>query len=299
MDGQDKETQSRRENAYTYIVECADGTWYTGWTNRLMERIRKHNSGKGAKYTHPRRPVRLIYAERHDTKQEAMRREYAIKQLTREEKGRLAGVAARPDKETVKRMGKLYYLMGKSASGKDMIYERLREIPSLQLKPLVIYTTRPRREGETDGVEYHFTDEAHLKRLQEEGRIIELRQYHTTQGIWSYFTAKDESLDLESGDYLGIGTLESYRALRDYFGKETVVPLYIEVSDGLRLERALKREKKQKEPDYEELCRRFLADQEDFSEEILKSLQIGRRFNNDGDREECIDEIAAYILSGT
>ena len=71
---------------YTYIVKCADSTLYTGWTNDLDKRIKAHNSGKGAKYTKTRRPVKLVYYEEHETKNEAMSREYAIKHLTRKEK---------------------------------------------------------------------------------------------------------------------------------------------------------------------------------------------------------------------
>ena len=71
---------------YTYIVKCADSTLYTGWTNDLNKRIKAHNSGKGAKYTKTRRPVKLVYYEEHETKNEAMSREYAIKHLTRKEK---------------------------------------------------------------------------------------------------------------------------------------------------------------------------------------------------------------------
>lgn len=76
---------------YTYIVECADGTLYTGWTNDLDKRLAAHNSGKGAKYTSTRRPVRMVYAEAHEDKREAQRREYRIKQLTRAEKLSLIG----------------------------------------------------------------------------------------------------------------------------------------------------------------------------------------------------------------
>lgn len=74
---------------YTYIVECKDKTLYTGWTNHLQKRIKTHNDGKGAKYTKSRLPVRLVYYEVYKTKQEAMRREYEIKQLTREQKKKL------------------------------------------------------------------------------------------------------------------------------------------------------------------------------------------------------------------
>lgn len=71
---------------YTYILRCADDTYYTGWTNHLEERVKAHNTGKGAKYTKCRTPVELAYFEEFETKEEAMRREFAIKQLTRKQK---------------------------------------------------------------------------------------------------------------------------------------------------------------------------------------------------------------------
>lgn len=74
---------------YTYIVECSDGTLYTGWTNNLEKRLEAHNAGKGAKYTKTRRPVKLVYLEQFETKEEAMSREYHIKQLSRKEKMKL------------------------------------------------------------------------------------------------------------------------------------------------------------------------------------------------------------------
>lgn len=73
-------------NNYVYILECADGTYYTGWTTCLGRRIEEHNSGKGAKYTRGRGPVKIVYHEAFETKEEAMSREYAIKKLTRKEK---------------------------------------------------------------------------------------------------------------------------------------------------------------------------------------------------------------------
>ena len=74
---------------YTYIVECSDGTLYTGWTNNLEKRLEAHNAGKGAKYTKTRRPVKLVYQEQFETREEAMSREYHIKQLSRKEKMKL------------------------------------------------------------------------------------------------------------------------------------------------------------------------------------------------------------------
>lgn len=87
----DKETKEKK--AFTYIVECADGSLYTGWTNDLDKRMERHNSGTGAKYTRGRRPVRLVYYEAYATKQEAMKREAAIKRLGRAEKLKLIGQA--------------------------------------------------------------------------------------------------------------------------------------------------------------------------------------------------------------
>ncbi|MBE6851841.1 MAG: GIY-YIG nuclease family protein [Ruminococcus sp.] len=79
-------TNESETACYTYMVRCADGTLYTGWTNDLQKRLTAHNSGKGAKYTASRRPVTLVYAERHEDKITAMQREYSIKRLTKDAK---------------------------------------------------------------------------------------------------------------------------------------------------------------------------------------------------------------------
>lgn len=100
-----------------------------------------------------------------------------------------------------------------------------------------------------------------------------MRAYNTKCGVWTYFTADDGQIDLEKKDYLVIGTLESFQALKKYFGEEKIVPIYIEVDDGVRLSRALEREQREKEPRYEEMCRRFLADSADFSEGNLRQLR--------------------------
>lgn len=195
-------------------------------------------------------------------------------------------------------MAKLFYMIGKSSTGKDTIYREVISRSDLNLNPLVMYTTRPIREGETDGKEYHFVDENVLKELENEGRVIEKRAYHTIHGIWTYFTVDDEHADLNRKDYLAIGTLESYAQIRNYYGEKLVVPVYIQVEDGLRLERALKREKQQPVPKYEELCRRFLADQADYAEEKLAKAGIDRRFSNDKDIMSCVEEVADFIRAG-
>ena len=178
-------------------------------------------------------------------------------------------------------MNKIYCMMGKSSTGKDTLFKMLMEDQELSVKTLVPYTTRPMREGERDGVEYHFCDETRLKALEESGRIIELRTYDTVHGLWKYFTVDDDQVDLEKYSYLLIGTLEAYLKIRDYYGKDRVIPIYIEVEDGLRLQRAVERERKESMPRYEELCRRFLADAVDFSEEKLTDAGIEKRFINE------------------
>ena len=192
-------------------------------------------------------------------------------------------------------MKHLFYLMGKSASGKNALYEYLIGDSSLALAPLIPWTTRPIRANEQDGVEYHFTDEDGLRALEAQGRVIEKRTYQTEHGPWTYFTV-DDGTHL-SEDRLGIGTLESFRKMRDYYPDGYVVPLYIEVEDGIRLGRALKRERKPGNHRYEEMCRRFLADQKDFSEENLLEAGISRRFKNEKDKESCFREAADYIRS--
>ena len=195
-------------------------------------------------------------------------------------------------------MGKIFYIMGKSASGKDRIYSILSKDESLGLKRLVLYTTRPIRAGEENGREYYFTDENRLEEFRKTNRLIESRAYHTVHGIWTYFTADDGQITPQGTDYLGIGTLESYRKMKEYYGEETVCPIYIQVEDGERLQRALIREKQQENPRYAEMCRRFLADQEDFSEENILAAGIRIRFEND-DLDNCVRNIIKYIKSVT
>jgi guanylate kinase len=191
-------------------------------------------------------------------------------------------------------MGKIFCLMGKSSTGKDTIYKELLGNKELGLKRMVPYTTRPIRVGETEGVEYHFTDEAGYQRLLEEDKIIEARAYDTVHGIWRYFTVKEDCLDLGKENYCLIGTLEVYTKIRDYFGPDKVLPLFVEVDDGERLERAVKRERSQSIPKYEELCRRFLADSKDFSRDKIAQAGITKIFYNNF-LEQCLEEIVTYI----
>lgn len=191
-------------------------------------------------------------------------------------------------------MGKIFCLMGKSSSGKDTLYRSL--LSELQINTIVPYTTRPIREGEQDGVEYHFITDEDVERLQAQGRVIELRSYYTVHGIWKYLTVDDRQVDLSSSSYLMIGTVEAYCRLKEYYGEKNLVPIYIEVDDGVRLQRALDRERMQVKPKYAEMCRRFLADEEDFSKIRLEEAGITRKFLN-MDLEQTKQELIEYIRS--
>lgn len=191
-------------------------------------------------------------------------------------------------------MGKIFCLMGKSSSGKDTLYRML--LNELQMPSIIPYTTRPIRGGEQEGVEYHFITDEDVERLQAQGKVIELRAYHTVHGIWKYLTVDDRQVDLTGSSYLMIGTVEAYSRLKEYYGEKYLVPIYIEVDDGVRLQRALDRERMQKKPKYAEMCRRFLADEEDFSEARLAKAGITRKFLN-MDLEQTKQELAEYIRS--
>jgi len=184
--------------------------------------------------------------------------------------------------------------MGKSSSGKDTIYKELLNNENLGLKSITLYTTRPIRANETEGVQYHFVDDEICKDLEKKGQIVELREYQTVYGPWKYFTVDDGTIDLEHNNYIIIGTIESYVKTKEYFGENFVKPILIELDDGIRLVRALERERKEVCPKYKEMCRRFLADSEDFSEEKKAEAGITNCFINE-DLTKCLQEIEAYI----
>ncbi|WP_302626495.1 guanylate kinase [uncultured Eubacterium sp.] len=187
-------------------------------------------------------------------------------------------------------MSKIFFVLGKSCSGKDTVFRKLKNNKDLNLKTVIGYTTRPKRQGEKDGEEYFFVTSNELDNLKKEGKVIECRNYNTVHGTWSYFTVDDGQIDLSQGNYIYIGTLESYKEMVRFYGENAVVPLYIEVETGERLWRAVKREREQSSPKYAELCRRFLADEEDFKDENIVNAGIQKRYHNVV-LEECISEI--------
>ena len=152
-------------------------------------------------------------------------------------------------------MNRIFCIVGKSASGKDTIYKEILANRESNLIPVVPYTTRPMRVGEQNGVDYNFVTVEQLETLEREEKIIEKRQYFTTQGIWYYFTVKFD-ID-EKNDYILISTLEGAKAITDYYGKDRVHVVYLSLDDKTRLLRCIEREAKQKTPDFSEVCRRF------------------------------------------
>lgn len=189
----------------------------------------------------------------------------------------------------------LYVMMGKSATGKDTIYTRLLRRKNLHLKKIVPYTTRPKRKGEIEGQEYHFVDETVMQKLKDADKIIEHRCYKTIHGDWHYFTADDYTDIKEPGTrYITIGTLEAYVKLRDYYGPDYVVPIYVYVNDFERMKRSLARERRQESPSVAEVCRRFLADENDFSDVLLQAAKIEVMFENIN-IDTCVDSISYMI----
>ena len=193
-------------------------------------------------------------------------------------------------------MGKMVYLMGKSSTGKDTVFKELLKRENFNLKKVVPYTTRPIRAGEEQGKQYFFTDDDGYRALEAQGKVIEARSYHTYHGLWRYFTVDDGHINLKDHNYIIIGTLESFIKTAEYFGREKVIPSLLTVDDGLRLQRALDRERSQENPKYQELCRRYLADEEDFSEEKVQAAGITLNFSNEN-LQKCLSDIETYLLN--
>lgn len=191
-------------------------------------------------------------------------------------------------------MGKIFYILGKSSTGKDTIYNKILADRELGLKKLTMYTTRPIRDGEKQDESYHFVSEEEYVSIKESGKIVEERAYNTMHGVWRYFTVDNEKIDLANYSYVAVGVLASFISIKEYYGKDIVIPIYIDLDDGERLRRALKRELKPENRKFTEMCRRFLADTEDFAPEKIKSAGIEKFFINDN-LANCVRKITDYI----
>lgn len=195
-------------------------------------------------------------------------------------------------------MRKLFYVMGKSSSGKDTIFKLISQ--ELNLNSYILYTTRPIRNQEKNGVDYFFVNDSTFDHLIAEGKVMEYRtyqvKYNGEDAIWRYGTVLDHQFKAK-GNFATIGTLESYIALQKTMSQEFhIIPIYIELDFNTRFTRAVERENKQPNPNYQEVCRRLMADETDFSEKNLAILKNDPRFVNH-DLKICTQEIINYINS--
>ena len=166
-------------------------------------------------------------------------------------------------------MGKIYCIIGKSGTGKDTVLAELLKDDNLPAEKLVPYTTRPQREGEVEGVNYHYVTKQQLNAMEENGQVIECRTYKTVHGDWSYFTA---SVNIDDNkNYIIITTQKALDSFFKYFGEARIHVVYLFLENKARLERCIRRESEQEIANYSEVCRRYLADEDDFDEETLSS----------------------------
>lgn len=150
-------------------------------------------------------------------------------------------------------MGKIYYMMGKSSSGKDTLFKEVKEaLP--ELRTVTLYTTRPIREGEKDGVEYFFVTDEVLDDYGRRGLVVEERGYHTVCGLWRYATVDDGQIDLAASDYLVIGTLESYERCGNTTGQSSWSPSTSKWRTASGLQEPCSGRRAQAEPKYAEMC---------------------------------------------
>jgi guanylate kinase len=180
--------------------------------------------------------------------------------------------------------------MGKSSSGKDTVFQKIVNDNEINIKGMTIYTTRPKRVGERGN--YHFITAGELNKFEEEGVVIEKREYTTVEGLWQYATI-DEGLDLKDRDYIVITTPDAVKKYIKYFGDERIVVLYLDIDDKTRLLRSIERESQQNIPNYRELARRFLADSEDF--ENISGIRDLKIFHGESSAE-CFKKIKEFLL---
>ena len=184
--------------------------------------------------------------------------------------------------------------MGPSNSGKDTIIRTLVKENKFAFKEMIMSTTRPKRTHEVEGREYYFKTVEEMLDLEKQGKIIEKRKCDTAYGPWYYFTTSS-SIDLDNYNYVGSNTLEGLDQFVKFYGMENIISLLIKVDDGIRLQRALDRERREENPKYQELCRRFLADSTDFSEENINKRHITSIINNDSNLDNTMKEVEKVL----
>lgn len=186
---------------------------------------------------------------------------------------------------------KIICIVGKSSSGKDTIYRRVLDRFSFSLKPIVTWTTRNKRNGEEDGVAYHFTDDTTFQGLLQEGKVIEYRAYNSFGKILTYFTCKEDFKD--DSVYIAVTSLAQVNKYSNYFGSRNVFPIFVNVEDRVLLDRALDRCKVTGES-YKEVCRRYISDCEEWENNTFESGLTVFIVNNDN-LDECCNKVFNYI----
>lgn len=197
----------------------------------------------------------------------------------------------------------IFYLLGKSGSGKDTILKELLKDEKLSLNPITLYTTRPIRPGEEEGREYYFITDEKAMELEQSDRLIEMRTYNTAYGPWKYMsydnistTDADGEKILPERNFITIGTLESYVKYVNYYGAKNTIPVYVTADMDTRRERShFRLNGTLSELELKEIDRRLKADEEDFSDENLKKCSISSSFDNSGKLEDCVNEVKNYI----
>lgn len=164
----------------------------------------------------------------------------------------------------------IYLIIGPGGSGKTTLFKNITE-KYKYIQPVVLYTTRPMRNEEVDGKDYHFVDKEFLESALADDRILEHRTYSTVHGDWNYFMLK-EDLDVYK-DYILCTTPDAAIKIAEYYGSTHIKIFYVKVSDNILFKRMLSRTETNVHPDYKELCRRYLADLHDFSFEESEDLQ--------------------------
>ena len=180
----------------------------------------------------------------------------------------------------------IMFYIGPSSSGKDTFYKYT--IKNFKLNEIILYTTRPIREGEKEGINYHYISKEKMDFMDKNGMLIERRDYNTKYGIWSYATSICNIDKLNN--YLTLNTWDGYKSFNDKMKDEKLVPVYFELDQKVRLERALKRESKEKNPKYNEVERRFKADLKDYRKELIE-LYKPYIIDNNGTIEETKKQI--------
>lgn len=193
-------------------------------------------------------------------------------------------------------MMNIFYIMGRSGSGKDTIYKELLKssrLSGLVFKQVILHTTRPMRQGEKDGREYYFITDEQFEDMRSNNKFVEIREYNTVNGVWKYGTSIDSFN--QDGYYIGIGTIESFAKLKDKFGN-SIKEIFIKVDEDKLLQRTILRANGDSKQSIDEVKRRFEADRVDFSDKKIDSVGIKKIFYNNT-LDDCVSEIEQYILS--